>query len=162
LAVTSPHRAEYHVRGKAHAREGDDIRVVVTLRQAASDRLLWADGWTGPREGTGGFEERVADRVASKLLATIFHVVMDRAWRKEVPDLTVRDLIKRAQFLATIGDPASQYQGLEFASKAAERAPDDPLPAALAAKCHVEWCGHTLSAGHAREFEAGRTRLLRA
>jgi AraC-like DNA-binding protein/Flp pilus assembly protein TadD len=162
LMVTSSHRAEYQVHGKVHTREGGDARVVVTLREAASDRLLWADAWTSPGEGTDGFEERVAERVTRKLLATIHHVETDRAWRRDVSDLTVRDLTARAMSLALVNDPVSQYQGLEFASKAAERAPDDPLPAALAARCHVEWWGHTHYSRRTEELEAGRARLLRA
>jgi adenylate cyclase len=162
LTVTSPHRAEYLVRGKVHAREGGDVRVVVTLREAVSDRMLWADAWTGSEEGTVGFEERVAERVTKKLLTTIYHAELDRAWRKEPPDLTARQLTARAMSLGTINDPVSIYQALELASKAVERAPDDPLPAAIAAKCYGEWCGQTLGMRRPEDFEDARVRVSRA
>jgi AraC-like DNA-binding protein/Flp pilus assembly protein TadD len=158
LTVTSPHRAEYHIGGKVHAREGDDVRIVVTLRDATCDRLLWADAWTGPQEGTVGFEERVSERVMAKLMATIYHVELDRAWRKEMSDLTVRDLSARALSYALIQDPVSQYKGLEVASKAIERAPDDPLPAALAAQCQIQLWTHTTR--HPADREAARARAL--
>ena len=162
LTVISPYRAEYHVRGTVHALESGDVRVVVTLREATSDRLLWADAWNGRDEGTVGFEERIAERVTKKLLTTIYHVELDRAWRKEPSDLTARELTARALSLSPIGDPGSQYQGLEFASKAAALAPDDPLPAALAAKCYVEWWGHTLYERRPEELETGLARALDA
>jgi AraC-like DNA-binding protein/tetratricopeptide (TPR) repeat protein len=162
LTVTSPYRAEYLVGGKIHAREGGDVRVVVTLREAVSDRMLWADAWTGSEEGTVGFEERVAERVTKKLLATIYHAELDRAWRKEPPDLTARQLTARALALSPVGDPVSQYQGLEFASKAAALVPDDPLPAALAAKCYIELWGHTHYRRRPEELDTGRALLRRA
>jgi tetratricopeptide (TPR) repeat protein len=109
--------------------------------------------------GAGGFEERVAERVTKKLLATIYHVEMDRAWRKESSDLTARDLTTRALSYSLIQDLGSAYQGLEVASKAMEWAPDDPLPAALAAQCHARSWSMTL--GPPAEREAARDRALR-
>jgi AraC-like DNA-binding protein len=137
LTVTSAHRAEYLLCGQAYAREGDGVRVVVTLRETATDRLLWADASTGPFEGTIGFEERVAERVTMKLLATIHHVELDRASRKEISDLTARELTARAVSHALVEEPVSFSKALEFALKATERAPLDPRPMALSAYCHI-------------------------
>jgi AraC-like DNA-binding protein len=138
VAVTSPHGAQYHVRGKIRAHEGDEVRVIVTLWDAASTRMVWADAWTGEGVETAGFEERIAERITAKLLATIYHVELDRACRKEISDLTARELTARALSHALVEEPVSLSKGLEFALKATERAPLDPRPMALSAYCHIQ------------------------
>src|ERR1700722_6054163 len=124
--------------------------------------MVWADAWTGLEEGTVGFEERVAERITRKLLAKVYHVELDRSWRKEPSDLTARELTARALALSPVSDPVSQYQGLEFASKAAALVPDDPLPAAIAARCYIELWGHQLYWRRPEELDVGRALLLRA
>jgi len=160
VAVTSPHGAQYHVRGRIHGREGDDVRVIVTLWDATNVRMIWANAWTSDSTGTAGFEERIAERITAKLLATIYHVELDRALRKEISDLTARELTARALFHALAPEPASLAKALEFASKASERAPLDPRPMALSACCHIQVVNSKKR--RVAEYEPARARAAQA
>ena len=160
VTVGTPHDARYHVRGKVNANEAGRMRVMVTLSDAGSGRFLWADTWEGERDETLAFEARVADRITAKLQAAIRGVETERAWRREPEELTAWELTLRAQSRAMVVEPTSQVEGLELASKAAELAPLDPLPLALAAWCHGMWA--TMTPRCAEERAVARTCAERA
>jgi hypothetical protein len=132
----------------------------VTLREAASERLLWADALTCKKEETAGFVDSVAGRVTAKLQSVIRELEIDRAWRKEPEELTAWELTIRAQSRAMVLEPTSLVEGLDLASKAVELAPLDPLPLALMAWCQSHWA--TFSPRYAEERAAARTRAEHA
>ena len=143
LTVGAPHDARYHLRGSVHAGEAGQLRVKVTLLDAKDGRYLWADLWTGEREDTFTFEERVAHRITAKLESVIRELEIGRAWRKEPEELTAWELSMRALSRAVVLSPASLVEGLELAERAIELTPLDPLPLALAAWCHVMELGYS-------------------
>jgi AraC-like DNA-binding protein/tetratricopeptide (TPR) repeat protein len=140
VSVSSRYGAQYHVRGKIHACEDNQIKVVVTLWDVVSDRLVWADSLICDGEKTAGVEQRIAERITIKLVATIQDTEIKRANRAEVRDLSSWGLTMRALSLALVQEPSSLLEGVELAAKAAELDPTDPLTLALLA-----WSQSTLA-----------------
>ena len=150
LTVGPPHNARYQLRGTVHASETGQLRIKVVLLDAQNGRYLWADLWTGEREDTFTFEERAAHRIAAKLQSVIRDIETDRAWRTEPEELTAWQLSMRALSCAFGLNAASLNEGLEFAERAIELTPRDPLPLALAA-----WC-QSMGSGHSEHFREKR------
>ncbi len=161
VAVVSPGVARYQLHGSV--REGGE-RLSVTLRltEAATGRLLWAERWTGVADEPGGLEERVAQGLVQILQPCLRTVEIARAQSKDADQLTAYELTMRALPLAMALEPASDSAALELLERAMEAAPDNALPAALAAWCHAQRAGHHFSANPAGERSAALALAARA
>jgi AraC-like DNA-binding protein/tetratricopeptide (TPR) repeat protein len=144
VAVGPAEGAIYRVRGRVRPTKDGAIRTLVALEDACTNRLVWADAWTGGAPAAGAPEERLALAIAAKLEARLRNAEIERAFAHEQGGawaLTMRAL-SRAMQLA----PAAQAEALELALTAAELAPRDPMPLAIASWCHGMRSGHLLAA----------------
>jgi AraC-like DNA-binding protein/tetratricopeptide (TPR) repeat protein len=145
LSVGSPVNARYQLRGKVRDDGMSRLRVLVLLTDAATGRHLWADRWDGEADDVFAFEERVATRVAAAVERALRTAEIERVRRKEPGELDAWELTMMALPQAMLIAPASQARALELLERAVELAPHDALPLALAAWCHAQRGGHSLT-----------------
>ena len=154
VIVGAPADARYHVHGRVQANEAGQSRIIVRLLDAATARCLWADAWNGEPDDAFAFEQRVAQRIATKFQSVLRDAETERACRKEPEELTAWELTMRALARAVLLEPKAQTEALELAERAMELAPFDPLPLAVAAWCHGMRAGHNFTTRPAEERAA--------
>jgi len=162
VAVTSPSKARYHLRGKIRTDGRGQLRATVTLLDASSGRHLWADHWDGKTGDAFEFEDRVSVQVARALQPTLRDAEINRALRKDPAQLTAGELTMRALPSLLSVDPAAERAALELLERAMELAPQDALPVSMAAWCHGLRAGHHFTAQADKERETARTLAERA
>ncbi len=148
--------AHYHVHGSVRTDESGQLRITVTLLDAASTRCLWADTWNGEPDTAFAFQERVAHRITAKLRTALRDAEIERAWHREPEELTAWEPTMRSLSRAVIVEPGAQTEALELAERAMELAPFDPLPLAVAAWCHGMRAGHNFTTRPEGERQAAR------
>jgi len=156
LAVGSPARARYHLRGSVCGDAFGRLRIIVVLTDAGSGRHLWADRWDGTSEEVFAFEERVATQVATAVDRALRSAETDRVGDKSPGRLSAWELTMKALPQAMVIERATLAEALEWLERAMELAPQDPLPVALAAWCHAQRGSHHLAAQAAAEKRIGR------
>ena len=72
------------------------LHVAVILLDTEGRRYLFADTWEGAVGELFGFEDRVAQRLASSLRSPVRDGEIDRAWRRDPAQLTAWELSMRA------------------------------------------------------------------
>jgi AraC-like DNA-binding protein len=142
LAVGSPGNARYHLRGKVRDDSGQRLRIMVMLTNAATGRHLWADRWDGEFDDVFAFEERVAGRVAAAVEHSLRTAEIERVRHSDPAQLSAWELTMRALPRALLIEPGAQAEAIELLERAAELAPHDALPVALAAWCHANRGAH--------------------
>jgi len=156
VTVGSASVARYHVTGKLRNSQDGTLVLVTTLSDAATGRTVWADRWSGSAEGTHGIPEYAAVRIAIALDGAVRAAEVDRVSRMPREKSGSWELIMRALPLALTIDALSQSQALELLEHAMERAPDDPLPNALAAWCHAQRGTHHFTTNWMKEKRASQ------
>ncbi len=142
LGVTSPAAARYHLRGKVRSDDAGRLRVTVLMTDAGAGRHLWADTFDGTLADLFAFEERTAVRIACAIQPSLRGAEIDRARRKDRAALNAWELTMRALGCVLSFEPRLESLALELFDEAMERAPQDPLPAALASWCRGLRGGH--------------------
>jgi len=142
LYVTAPTHARYHLLGRVREDPRGHIRVTVRLADALTGRYLWAAAWDGDNRDSIGFEERVALGVSRAVQQPLRAAEIERASRRDLRDLTAWELTMRALPSVTKVEAESESMALELLDEAMQRAPNDPLPMAIAAWCHGLRAGH--------------------
>src|SRR5207245_430246 len=82
FSVLEPSKARYHLRGKVRDDGSGRLHVAVILLDTEGSRFLFADTWEGVVGELFGFEDRVAQRLASLLRSPVRDGEIDRAWRR--------------------------------------------------------------------------------
>ncbi len=162
IAVAVPARARYHLRGKVLGDGTGRLRATVMLLDALGGRYLWTDRWDGDCNDLFAFEERVAERTATAIQASVRAAEMDRASRQDVAGLNAWELTMRALPRVLSVDAAGAEIALELLERAMGVAPYDALPMALAAWCHGLRGGHNLCLGPDKEKATARDLARRA
>lgn len=162
VAVTSPSKARYHLRGKIRTDGRGQLRATVTLLDASSGRHLWADHWDGNIGDAFEFEDRVSVQVARALQPTLREAEINRALRKDPAQLTAWELTMRALPSLLSVEPAAERAALELLERAMELAPQDALPVSMAAWCHGLRAGHHFTAQPDKERATALTLAARA
>jgi hypothetical protein len=138
LYVTAPMHARYHLLGRVREDPRGHVRVTVRLVDALTGRYLWATAWDGDSRDPIGFEERVTLGVSRAVQQPLRAAEIERASRRDRRDLTAWELTMRALPSVTKVEAESESMALELLDEAMQRAPNDPLPMAIAA-----WCRRT-------------------
>ena len=128
---------------------------MVVLSDRATGRHLWADVGMATSDDVFAFEERVAAGVATAVERSLRMAEVERVRGKDPAELGAWDLTMRAFPFAMRIEAAAQARALEFLERAMELAPQDALPAALAAWCHGSRGAHFFTAYPAAEKQNG-------
>ena len=142
FSVLEPSKARYHLRGKVRDDGSGRLHVAVILLDTEGRRYLFADTWEGAVGKLFGFEDQVAQRLASLLRSPVRDAEIDRAWRRDPAQLTAWELSMRALRGLLLADHLAQGTSLQWLEHAMELAPRDPLPMSLAAWCHSVRASH--------------------
>ncbi|HEV2100165.1 MAG TPA: helix-turn-helix domain-containing protein [Stellaceae bacterium] len=162
VAVGSPPKARYHLRGKIRTDHSGQLRATVTLLDASSGLHLWADCWDGRVDDAFEFEDRVSAQVTRALQRKLRDAEIDRACRKEPGHLTAWELTMRALPRLLAIEPAAERVALELLEQAMELEPQDALPVSMAAWCHGLRAGHHFTAQPDKEREKASILAARA
>jgi adenylate cyclase len=154
--------ARYHLRGKVRADRSGQLRVRVTLLDAATEHHLFSDCWDGAADDIFRFEDRVSQRVTRALQAPVRNAEIERAWHRDPARLTAWELTMRALRAVLSVEPTAAGTALEWLERAMELAPRDPLPVSLAAWCHSVRASHHQARQPGRERQAARELADRA
>jgi adenylate cyclase len=154
--------ARYQLRGKVRDDGMRRLRVMAFLTETATGRNLWADRWDGEAADVFAFEEHVATHVATAVERALRTAEIDRVRRQDPGQLDAWGLTMKAFPQAMQIDCASQTGALELLGRAMELAPNDGLPLALAAWCHAQRGGHSLTRRPDSEKQRARDLALRA
>ena len=155
-------RAHYRVRGTIQADAAGRLRAVIMLIDASTGRYIWADRWDGEADASFAFQDRVAANVAAAIERSVRDAEIARAARRRAGDLKAWQLTMQALPQAMSIDAAAQARAIELLERAMELAPEDALPAALAAWCHGQRGGHYFTARPAVERQKARDLAARA
>jgi AraC-like DNA-binding protein/tetratricopeptide (TPR) repeat protein len=135
IAVSTDMTCRYRLRGKVHGDGKGQLRVTVTLADVSIGRIIFADHWDGRGDEAFEFEERVAMRAARAIEPALRNAEIERALRRDPGRLGAWELAMRALPGVLSYEAASEARALELLERAMELAPQDPLPASLAAWC---------------------------
>jgi adenylate cyclase len=124
--------ARYLLTG-SFRRVGNRIKVSVTLTDAVSDCQIWNERISRDIGDLIDVEEEIAAQVATLIVPELEGAEARRVLRKSADDLTAWDLAMRAGWLIKQGSAANFAEAEKLAARAAERAPDWPLPYTLVA-----------------------------
>jgi adenylate cyclase len=142
FSVLDPSQARYHLRGKVRDDGNGRLHFAVVLLDKAGERYLFADTWGGDVGELFGFEDRLANRLASALRTGVRDAEIARARRRDPAQLTAWELSMRALGSLMLAERLMPGTTLELLEEAMELAPQDPLPIALAAWCHSVRASH--------------------
>lgn len=141
VAVVAPEHARYRLQGSLR---GDGRRLAATFRlvEAATGRLLWAERFDGPAEDVFALEERIAHGVVRALTPCLRNAEIERTLARDPAELSAYELAMRALPAAMALARGPDETALELLDRAMRLAPDQSLPAAVAAWCHAQRAGH--------------------
>jgi len=156
ITVGAPEVARYHLSGRIRINQDGTLVVVMTLLDTETGRTIWADRWSGMTAEVHGIPEYAAARIGIALEAAVLKAEIQRACRTPGDERGSWRLVMRAFPHALTIDARSQACALEFLECAMELAPNDPLPAALAAWCHAQRGTHHFTNNWSGEKRASR------
>lgn len=162
FTVAAPSHARYHLRGHVRSDVTGRVRITITLLDASTGRLLFADRRDGAVDDIFAFEDSVARRMVSALRAPVRDAEIDQAWRRDPARLTAWELTMRALRSLVSAEPPAAGTTLEWLERAMSLAPQDPLPMSLAAWCHSVRASHHQTRHPAQEKAAARRLADRA
>ena len=151
VAVRVSDKTRYQLGGTIRDDGAGRLRITVTLLDAVAGRYLWADHWECACSGVLAFTEVIAARVAGAVQQTLREAEIDRVSRQDQERLNAWELTMRALPRVLSVEAAAEEIALESLEQAMESAPQDALPAALAAWCHGLRGAHNFSARPEKE-----------
>ncbi len=135
-AIASALRVQHLVEGSV-MRAGDQVAVVVHLVDPSTNRELWGDTYHGRMTDLLGFEGRVAEAVAGKILGDLPPEARTRlSQHPNVPD-DVYELYLRARFFQNKRTPDNLIKALDLYQQAAARTPGFALAWASTAQTYA-------------------------
>jgi len=151
IAVRVSDKTRYQLGGTIRDDGAGRLRITVTLLDAVAGRYLWADHWECACSGVLAFTEVIAARVAGAVQQTLREAEIDRVSRQGQGRLNAWELTMWALPRVLSVEAAAEEIALEWLEQAMESAPQDALPAALAAWCHGLRGAHNFSARPEKE-----------
>jgi TolB-like protein/Tfp pilus assembly protein PilF len=119
-------------------RAGDQVVVTVELVDPQNDRTLWGETYHGSMGSLMGFEGRVAEEVAGKILGDLPPEIRARlAQHPNVPD-EVYELYLRGRFLHNKRTPDNLIKALDLYRQALDRSPGFALALAATAEVYAQ------------------------
>jgi len=143
----------YHLTGAIRGAESQ-ARLIFRLIDRETGRHLWAHRIEGDWNHAGSFDEQLATRLAAALHPSLRAAEMDRAAQKE-DALTAQDLTMRAMRGVLSLDEQGNARAIALLDEAMARAPDSPLPFALAAWAHGQRIVYYFGSDPAQDRELG-------
>jgi TolB-like protein len=125
---------QYLLEGNVR-RAGPSLRVTAQLLEAATGTVLWTGKFDRPLSELADLQEELVLDLAASLNVEVFNLEIQRALQKP-DDLTVWQMLQRAQYIAYSGDPLiNTHQALAVSEQALALAPDYALANAVTASC---------------------------
>ncbi|MEO8504420.1 MAG: protein kinase [Acidobacteriota bacterium] len=119
-------------------RAGDQVAVVVHLVDPATNQELWGETYHGSMSSLMGFEGRVAEAVAGKVLGSLSPEARARLGKHpDVPD-DVYEAYLRGRFFQNKRSPDNVLKGLDLFQQALAKAPNFALAWAASAESYAQ------------------------
>jgi TolB-like protein len=154
LAVTT-HAARYRLHGAIRTDAAGEPRLSLQLTNQVCGRLLWAQRFDDVLRHDAESGEQLAARIAASLQPHLRRAEIERACAKPETELTAYDLALRAMPGVLSLDALGNTRALELLQRALEMAPEQGLPAALAAWVHAQRVVYHFSSDTAVHREQG-------
>jgi AraC-like DNA-binding protein/TolB-like protein len=129
--------AQYCLLGRL-MHQGERVRVIVRLVDAATDRHVWGDSFDGSVSEAFAFQDRVVDGVLCGVVSRITDAEIQRAHSKDPRDVSARDLALQALPLMLQANLPSVQSAIAIIDRAIDTDPADATAIAFLAYCHAQ------------------------